>query len=148
MTPEADASAVIPEAFRDLLSGDALATLTTMRADGTPHPTPVWIDFEDGRLLVNTRADRVKAAHMQRRPAVALCIVDPRNPYRYLSVNGEVESVSEDGALAHMDALARRYLRVRRYPWAAPGERRLLFRVRPTKIVADSGEVDLPEPEL
>ena len=148
MPPDADAPAVLPEAFEDLLTGDALATLATKRADGTAHLTPVWIAVEDGRLLVDTREDRLKASHMRRRSEVAVCIVDPRNPYRYLSVNGVVESVSEEGALAHMDTLARRYLRVRRYPWAAPGERRLLFRIRPTRVVADSGETELPEPEL
>jgi PPOX class probable F420-dependent enzyme len=148
MPPDSEVPAAIPEAFRDLLSGDALATLATTRTDGTSHLTPVWIAEEDGRLLVNTREDRIKAAHMRRRPEVALCIVDPANPYRYLSVNGVVESVSEEGALAHMDTLARRYLRVRRYPWAAAGERRLLFRIRPTRVIVDDGEVDLPEPEL
>jgi PPOX class probable F420-dependent enzyme len=148
MPPDADFPAVIPQAFEDLLSGDALATLATTRADGTSHLTPVWIGLEDGRLLVDTREDRLKASHMRRRPEVAVCIIDPRNPYRYLSVNGVVESISEEGALAYMDTLARRYLRVRRYPWASPGERRLLFRILPTRVIADSGEADVPEPEL
>jgi PPOX class probable F420-dependent enzyme len=140
--------AVIPEAFQDLLSGDAVATLATLREDGTPHVTPVWIDFQDGRLLVNARVDRVKSAHMRRRPSVAVCVVDPRNPLRYLSITGIVESVSGEGAREHMDELARRYLRVRRYPWGLPGERRLLFRVRPTRVMTDSGDAEVPEPEL
>lgn len=137
----------IPAGFEDLFQGDALALLATLRRDGTPHLTPVWIDLQDGMLLVNARADRVKALNMSRRPDVAVCVVDPANPYRYVSVTGIVESAGEEGALAHMDALARRYLRVGRYPWAAPGERRRLFRIRPTRITCDTGEVDLPEPE-
>jgi PPOX class probable F420-dependent enzyme len=140
-------AASIPPGFEDLLRGDALALLATLRGDGAPHLTPIWIDLEDGMLLVNARADRVKALNMRRRGDVAVCVVDPANPYRYVSVTGVVESVDEEGALAHMDRLARRYLRVRRYPWASPGERRLLFRIRPTRVLADSGEVDLPEPD-
>jgi PPOX class probable F420-dependent enzyme len=98
-------------------------------------------------LLVNARADRVKARNMRRRGDVAVSVVDPANPYRYVSVTGVVESVAEEGALTHMDRLARRYLGVRRYPWASPGEQRLLFRVRPTRVHAEGGEVDLPEPD-
>ena len=139
----------IAEQFHDLFKGASLGQLATLRADGTPHLTPVWVDIDaDGRVLVNARADRVKSAQMRERPAVAVCVVDAENPYRYVSVTGVVEAVEEEGALEHMDLLARRYLRVRKYPWAAPGERRLLFRIRPTRVIADSGAVCLPEPEL
>jgi PPOX class probable F420-dependent enzyme len=148
VAPEPGIRSLIPEAFHDLLASDAVATLATLRADGTPHLTPVWIDVDEGDLLVNARDDRFKAAHMRQRPDVAVCVVDPRNPYRYLSVTGVVESVSEDGAAGHMDSLARRYLRRHRYPWAMPGDRRLLFRIRPTRVITDGGEVEVPAPEL
>ena len=139
---------MIPTEFEDLFHGDALAQLATLRSDGTPHLTPIWIDLEGDRVLVNTRADRVKANHMQQRPEVAVCIVDPADPYRYITVNGVVDSVDEAGAMAHMDHLAARYLRVAKYPWAKPDERRLLFRVRPTRVSFDRGGDDVPEPEF
>ena len=149
MSSSDTAAASIPAGFEDLFRGEALALLATLRRDGTPHLTPVWIDLdEDGMVLVNARADRVKALNMNRRGDVAVCIVDPANPYRFVSVTGVVESASEEGALAHMDTLARRYLRVSRYPWASPGERRLLFRIRPARIIADAGEDDVPAPEF
>ena len=148
MPSQTDSHPAIPKAFHDLLSGDAVAVLATTRTDGTQHLTPVWIDVEEGLLLVNARQDRLKTAHMRARPQVSVCVVDPRNPYRYLSVTGVVESFGEDGAMSQMDSLARRYLRVRRYPWARPGERRLLFRIRPTRVLADPGDADVPEPEL
>jgi hypothetical protein len=85
---------------------------------------------------------------MQRRGDVAVLVVDPANPHRYVSVNGVVESVSEAGSMPHMDRLSQRYLRVREYPWAAPGERRLIFRIRPTRVLSDAGDVELPEPDL
>lgn len=139
----------IPAEFEHLFHGTSVAQLATLHADGTPHLTPVWVDLdEQGRVLVNARADRVKAAHMCERPQVAVCIVDDRNPYRYISVTGIVEAVEEQGALSHMDVLASRYLRVRTYPWASPGERRLLFRIRPTRVLVDRGVVEPPEPEL
>ena len=139
----------IPADFADLFRGDAVAQLATVRADGTPHLTPVWIDLdESGRVLVNARMDRLKAAHMRAGGEVAVCVVDPSNPYRYVSITGAVEEAPEGGALEHMDQLARRYLRVSRYPWAAEGERRQLFKIRPTRVLTDSGEVDLPAPEL
>ena len=136
--------AAIPEAFDDLLEGRALAHLATIRPDGRPQLTPVWIDREGELLLVNARADRVKTANMLARPAVAISIVDPENPYRYLSIEGIVESAGEEGSLAHMDRLSRRYLGLERYPWAAEGERRVLFRIRPLRVIAEPGEVTIP----
>lgn len=142
-----EVAADIPAEFEDLFHGHALAQIATLRGDGTPHLTPVWIDLERGRLLVNARADRLKAAHMQRRPDVAICIVDPANPYRYITVTGVVESVEEEGAVSHMDRLSARYLRVRNYPWLGTGERRLLFRIRPTRVSSDRGDTEVPEPD-
>lgn len=139
----------MPREYEDLFRGASPAQLATTRPDGMPHLTPVWVDLDgEGRVLVNARADRVKAAHMRKRPEVAVCVVDEHNPYRYVSVAGVVEKIEEEGALRHMDVLARRYLRVRTYPWAAPGERRQLFRIRPVRVLVDDGEVELPEPEL
>jgi PPOX class probable F420-dependent enzyme len=143
-----EVAAVIPAEFEDLFHGSALAQLGTLRSDGTPHLTPIWIDLEGDRLLVNTRVDRVKAKHMQQRPDVAVCIVDPADPYRYITVTGVVDSVEEADAMAHMDRLAARYLRVSKYPWAKPGELRLVFRVRPTRVSFDRGGADVPEPEF
>ena len=97
----------IPPEFIDLLEGEALGHLATVRADGTPHVTPLWVDHDGDTLLVNVRLDRVKAANMRERPAVALSVVDPRNPHRFLAVSGKVVSWSEDGWREHMDALSR-----------------------------------------
>ena len=138
----------IPDQYHDLFTGSALASLATLRADGTPQVTPVWIDLEEGLILVNARADRLKTANMQRRGDVGVLVVDPANPHRYVSVTGVVDSAAEAGSMPHMDRLAQRYLRVRKYPWAAAGERRLIFRIRPTRVLAAPGDDELPEPEL
>ena len=134
----------IPPEFNDLLEGEALGHLATVRADGTPHVTPLWVDHDGDTLLVNVRLDRVKAANMRERPAVALSVVDPRNPHRFLAVSGKVVSWSEDGWREHMDALSRRYLKVDRYPWSFPGERRAIFRIEATRVYHEAGDAEIP----
>ena len=121
----------------DLLEADALGHLATTRADGTPHVTPLWIDHDGDAVLVNVRLDRVKAANMRERPAVAL--------YRYLAISGRVVSWSEDGWRQHMDALSRRYLKVDQYPWSFPGERRAIFRIEVTRVYYETGDVEVAE---
>ena len=146
-SPGSPAAAIPPE-FEDLFHGSALAQLATLRRDGTPQLTPVWIDLEDGLLLVNVRSDRLKAGNMTRRGDVAICVVDPANAHRFVSVTGVVESVSDEGTMAHMDRLAARYLSVKKYPWAIPGEHRLLFRIRPRTVFVDRGDVQLPPADI
>ena len=135
----------IPPEFIDLLEGDALGHLATLRADGSPHVTPVWVDHDGDTVLVDVRVDRVKAANMRARSAVGVSVVDPRNPHRFLSVTGRVVSWSEDGWHEHMDALSRRYLKVDRYPWALPGERRAIFRIEATRVYHEAGEAEVAE---
>src|SRR5437773_11948027 len=102
------ASAQIPPDMIDLLEGDALGHLATIRADGTPHVTPLWIDHDGDTILVDVRVDRVKAANMRERPSVALSIVDPRNPYRHLDITGRAVSSAEVGLRERLTGPARR----------------------------------------
>jgi PPOX class probable F420-dependent enzyme len=134
-----DVSAAIPATLIDLLESDALGHLATVRANGTPHVTPLWVDYDGEAVLVNVRLDRVKAANMRERPDVAISIVDPRNPYRYLAITGRVASWSEDGWQEHMNKLARRYMKVDRYPWFFAGEQRAIFRIVPTHVYFEIG---------
>ena len=135
----------IPSKLMDLLDGDALGHLATLRANGTPHVTPLWIDHDGDIVLVNVRVDRVKAANMRERSAVALAIVDPRNPYRYLTITGRVASWSEDGWREHMNKLARKYMKLDRYPWFFEGERRAIFRIEATHVFYEEGEAPAAE---
>jgi len=133
-------AAHIPAVLMDLLETDALGHLATVRANGTPHVTPLWVDHDGDTVLVNVRLDRVKAANMRERPDVAISIVDPRNPYRYLTITGRVVSWSEDGWQPHMNELSRRYMKLDRYPWFFPSERRAIFRIDPTHVYYETGE--------
>ena len=125
----------IPEAFNDLLTKKkAFANLATVNADGTPQVTPVWFDWDGSRLRVNTAKGRVKDKNLRRTPAVALTIMDPDNPYRYIQVKGRVANVTESGADAHIDALSRKYTGQDRYAKRTPGEVRVIFTIMPDRV--------------
>jgi PPOX class probable F420-dependent enzyme len=123
----------IPDKYLDLLQKKkAFATLATAMPDGSPQVTPVWFDYSGGRVRVNTAKGRVKARNLKKGAPVALAIIDPDNPYRYIQIRGRVERVTEQGADQHIDSLARKYLGKDKYPSAAPGEVRLMCEIEPT----------------
>jgi PPOX class probable F420-dependent enzyme len=127
-------AATIPQSFRDLFDKKAFAHIATVGPDGTPQVTPVWIDFDGNQIRFNTAKGRVKAKNLERNPKVAISIQDPENPYRYVQVRGRVTEITEKGADAHIDALAKKYLGQDRYPGRKPGEVRLTVKVTPEKI--------------
>jgi PPOX class probable F420-dependent enzyme len=100
--------------------------------DGSPQVTPVWFDHTNGLIRVNTAQGRVKARTLKAGAAVAMAIVDPDNPYRYLQIRGRVRHVTEEGAAQHIDSLAKKYLGKDKYPYGQPGEVRLMCEIEPT----------------
>jgi len=127
-------TATIPEKFRDLLTKKTFAHLATIMPDGSPQVTPVWFDFDGTHVRINSAKGRVKDKNMRRNGRIALAIQDPENPYRYLAVRGRVEEITETGADAHIDSLARKYLGQDRYPYRQPGEVRVIYRIRPERV--------------
>jgi PPOX class probable F420-dependent enzyme len=127
--------AAIPDAYLDLMNDKkAFAHLATLMPDGTPQVTPVWFDYVGGAIRVNSARGRVKDRNMKEGAAVALSILDPDNPYRYLQVRGRVRKVSEAGASAHIDSLAKKYLGKDKYPFAQPGEVRAIYEIEPGRV--------------
>ena len=107
---------VIPESHRDILEKESFAHVSTLMPDGSPHVTPVWVDHEEGEtVLINTSRGRQKERNIRRNPKVGLSVVDPDDPYRFVSVRGEAELVDE-GAVEHINSLARKYMGVDEYP--------------------------------
>jgi PPOX class probable F420-dependent enzyme len=123
----------IPDSFKDLLQKKAFAHLATVMPDGSPQSTPVWFDVEGDVIRINSARGRVKDQNMRRNAKVALSILDPDNPYRYLGIRGRVVDVTEQGADAHIDTLARRYLG-KDYPFRQPGEVRVTYKIRPERV--------------
>jgi len=127
-------SQVIPDKFRDLFSKRAFASLSTLMPDGSPQVTPVWCDIEGDLVIVNTAKARQKDKNMRRDPRVALAIIDPENPYRYLEIRGRVVEITEHGADAHIDKMAKKYIGMDKYPHRQPGEVRVLYKIKPEHI--------------
>ena len=125
----------VPDGFNDLLTAKkAFANLATINPDGTPQVTPVWFDWDGRHLRINSAKGRIKDKNLRRTPTVALSIQDPDNPYRYVQVKGRVTQVTETGADAHIDALARKYLGLDRYPYRKPDEVRVTYVIAPDRI--------------
>ena len=119
--------------YLDLLQQKkAFAGLATIMPDGTPQVTPVWFDYHGGRVRVNTAKGRVKARNLKPGAAVALSIMDPDNPYRYLQIRGRVANAT--GADAHIDSLAKKYLGKDQYPFRQPGEVRVMYEIEPVSV--------------
>jgi PPOX class probable F420-dependent enzyme len=129
--------AAIPDKYLDLVQQKkAFANLATTMPDGSPQVTPVWFDYNNGAIRVNTAKGRVKARNMQQGARVALAIMDPDEPYRYLQVRGRVRKVTESGADDHIDSLAKKYLGKDKYPWKRPNETRVIYEIEPTATQA------------
>jgi len=124
----------IPDAYKDILQKKAFANLATVNADGTPQVTPVWVDFDGSHIRFNTAKGRLKDKNLRRNRAVAMAIMDPDNPYRYIQVKGRVAEVTEAGADAHIDSLAKKYIGQDRYPYRQPGEVRVIYKVSPERV--------------
>lgn len=110
--------------------------VVTLRPDGTPHVTPVWVDTDGENVLFNTAYGRAKVEHIQRDPRVAIEVHDEEDPQAaYVSVTGTAELV-EEGADEHIDRLAQKYIGKERYPYREPGEKRVIVKIHPEKIDA------------
>jgi PPOX class probable F420-dependent enzyme len=123
----------IPESHLDLFKKKAFAHLATVMSDGKPQVTPVWVDYDGRHVLINTAEGWLKDKHMQRDGRVALSLADPDNPYRYLEVRGRVIERTKNGADAHIDAMAKKYLGQDKYPFRQPGEVRVLYKIEPER---------------
>jgi PPOX class probable F420-dependent enzyme len=127
--------AAIPDKYLDLVEQkQAFANLATLMPDRSPQVTPVWLDYTGGALRFNTAKGRVKARNLKVGSPVALAIMDPDNAYRYLQVRGRVSRVVEEGADAHIDQLAKKYLGQYKYPFRQPGEVRVIYEIEPKSV--------------
>jgi len=129
------ADSTIPETYRDLFNKRAFASLATVMPNGDIQVTPVWVDADNGNVIFNSARGRVKDKNVRRDPRVTLTLIDPDNPYRYMEIRGRVVNFTEQGADKHIDKLAKKYLGVDKYPYAKPGEVRVLYRVKPEKVL-------------
>jgi PPOX class probable F420-dependent enzyme len=102
--------------------------------DGSPHVAPIWIDHEGDMILINTAVGRIKEKNVRRDPRISLSIFDQENPYHMVTIRGKVVELTTAGADAHIDKLAKRYFGVDKYPLRAPGEKRIILKIKAEKI--------------
>src|SRR2546427_11409652 len=99
-------SQAIPEKYQDLFKKKAFASLGTIMPDGRPQVTPVWVDYGRQHVIFNSARGRQKDGNGRRDPNVAVAVMDPDNPYRYVEVRGKVEGSTWQGPNDHIDKRA------------------------------------------
>jgi PPOX class probable F420-dependent enzyme len=99
----------VPNDADEFLAQPNGAVVATLRPDGSPHTAATWYDWEDGRVLLNMDASRLRLGFMQRDPRVSLTVIDLQHWYRQLTLLGRVVAIEDDPDLADIDRLARRY---------------------------------------
>jgi len=119
---------------KELLEDKNFCQVGTLRTDGSPQVNPVWVDIEGGMPTLNTAEGRAWPRNLERDPRVTLSVQNLQNPYEYVEIRGRVAERTHDGADAHIDALAKKYLGQDVYPYRQPGEQRLIIRVEPDHV--------------
>ncbi|HEX7033514.1 MAG TPA: PPOX class F420-dependent oxidoreductase [Nitrososphaera sp.] len=122
------------EVVSKLLQDKNFGYLATLMPDGSPQVSPVWLDTDGEHVLVNTAIGRLKYQNILNDPRVAVSVADRDNPYSMLTIRGEVIEHTTIGAEEHIDKMAKKYLGLDKYPGRAPGERRVLLKIKPSKI--------------
>ena len=131
-------AATIPTEFHDLLESNALANIATVGPKGEPQNNPVWFDWDGTHILFGQRKGRQKLQNLQREPRIAVSIVDPTNPYRYLEVRGKVVRIDEDPESKFMNKMTKKYINQDTYPYGQPGDERVVIVVEPEKVLGHS----------
>jgi len=124
----------IPAEFNDLLESKALANIATIGPKGEPQNNPVWFEWDGSHILFSQTKGRQKFHNLQREPRVAVSIVDPKDPYRYVEVRGKVVRIDEDPNKQFINKMAKKYLDQDVYPWSQPGDERVIIVVEPEKV--------------
>ncbi|CAI7978514.1 MULTISPECIES: PPOX class F420-dependent oxidoreductase [Parafrankia] len=128
----------LDDGAKELLDKPFHGWVTTLTADGSPHSTVVWVDVDGDDVLFNTAVGRVKEKHLRKDPRVSVGVLDPEDRYHLVSVTGTA-TLDTEGADAHIDRLAKKYLGVDSYPFRKPGEQRIIVRITPSKVVYNAG---------
>jgi PPOX class probable F420-dependent enzyme len=127
--------ATLTEKQLEFLANPYVGIVTTLREDGSPHSTVVWVDVEDGVPTFNTAMGRKKPANLENDPRASLLVIDPQDAYKWVAVDGKTE-LSTEGADPQIDKLAKKYLGKDEYPFRQEGEQRVTVRITPEHVSA------------
>jgi len=118
----------------NLLNGKNLVFLATSMADGSPQVTPVWGDFDNSHIRINTAEGRLKHKNILRDPRVAVSVVNVQNPLDMTAIRGKVVEIIPDYEYKHADLLTKQYMGKESYPFKRPNEKRIILKIEPEKI--------------
>ena len=118
----------------ELLQGANFCHIVTIGQSGRPQINPIWVHSEDGHVVVNSAEGRAWPRNVRREPEVTLCVANQENPYEYVTIWGRVVDETHDGADDNINFLSKKYLGKDEYPFRAPGEERVIFRIEPERV--------------
>jgi PPOX class probable F420-dependent enzyme len=127
--------AKLNEKQQQFLENPFVGVVTTLRPDGSPHSTVVWVDQEDGEVSFNTAYGRTKPSNLEQDPRVSLVVIDPNDTYKWIAVDGRA-SLTTDGADGQIDRLAKKYLGKDEYPFRQADEQRVTVKIDPAHVQA------------
>ena len=125
---------IIPAEFIDLLESTALASIATVGPQGEPQVTPVWFNWDGQYISFSQTKGRQKYKNVVRDPRIAVMIVDPSDPFRYVEVRGKVVRIDDDASLAFINKMAKKYMNLDAYPYHQPGDERVVIVVQPERV--------------
>jgi len=117
-----------------LFEGRNLVFIATIMKDGSPQLSPVWADYDNGHVFVNTAEGRIKHKNVLRDPRVAVSVVNHNNPLDMTTIRGKVIDVIPDYEYKHANKLTKKYIGKEIYPFKQPGEKRIIFKILPERV--------------
>ncbi len=118
----------------ELFEGPNLVFIATIMKDGSPQVSPVWADYENDHVLVNTAEGRIKHKNVLRDPRVAISVVDKKNPLNMTTIRGKVTEIIPDYEYKHANKLTKKYMGTDKYPFRQPGEKRTILKILPQRV--------------
>jgi len=126
----------LPDSVKKLIETKAYATFATLGSDGAPHVATTWVDYDGDLVIVNTFDGSQKQKNAARDPRVALTIMELGVPFNVATIRGRVKEITAQGAEEHIDKMAKKYMGQDKYPRRSPGEKRILIKIEPTRVIA------------
>jgi len=125
---------MIDQKAQKLFEEKNLVFIATLMKDGSPQLSPVWANFEDGYILVNTAEGRIKHKNVLRDPRVAISVVSKNNPLDMTTIRGKVEQLIPDYDYKHADKLTQQYMGREHYPFKREDEKRVIMKIKPERV--------------
>ncbi|MEY2523488.1 MAG: hypothetical protein QOJ66_2053 [Ilumatobacteraceae bacterium] len=111
-----DALADLEPSFKKLMDEPVTQVLGIIGPGGRANLTPMWFDYEGETILINCAAHRTKTGWIRRSPRLTSLLVNPANPYHWMSIKHTVSrEVSEDDPVEgsrvteHLDKIWTKY---------------------------------------